>query len=148
MNKLAALVLVCVCGGVSAQTMYKCGNSYQQAPCDAAGGGAIKLHGISASSNTSAELTGANITTLKAKLEVANTLARSCEFDMRVYRQDHSGDCARYTKAWSNVEPMAKKFAELLKTESHDMSNSDVREITRLLESVSKSAQTAAGLVR
>ena len=36
-------MLACACGGVSAQSLYKCGNSYQQTPCDAAGGGAITV---------------------------------------------------------------------------------------------------------
>ena len=38
---LAATALICLLPSAFAQTLYKCGNSYHQTPCDASGKGAI-----------------------------------------------------------------------------------------------------------
>ena len=38
---LAATALICLLPSAFAQTLYKCGNSHQQTPCDASGKGAI-----------------------------------------------------------------------------------------------------------
>ena len=45
---LAATALICLLPSAFAQTLYKCGNSYQQTPCDASGIAAFLLTPASA----------------------------------------------------------------------------------------------------
>ena len=54
MRKLATLAFACIYLGASAQTVYKCGNSFQQTPCDAAGSGAITVKPASGKANAEA----------------------------------------------------------------------------------------------